>query len=111
GLLTIPYVVYFPGVFHDPTAALAPQQVSVGLWLAWHLVFPIVIGGYRLYDPNFRKRFVTGARIHRGLQFALFCVIAGSAAVIWVVLAFDGRLPTLVENNHFTALWTHTLMP
>ena len=33
GLLTIPYVAFFPGVFHDPTAAVAPQQVSVYLWL------------------------------------------------------------------------------
>ncbi len=111
GLLTIPYVVYFPGLFHDPSLTPGASQVSVWLWLVWHLVFPLVIGGYRLYDPNFRRRFLHGSRIRSGLRFALIYVVAGAALTIGVVVAFSDRHPLLLDNGNFTAIWTGGFMP
>jgi diguanylate cyclase (GGDEF)-like protein len=111
GLLTIPYVAYFPGLFPDSPAGPSASQISVWLWLVWHLVFPVVIAGYRIYDPEFRRRFLEGARIRKGLRFALFSVIAGAVLAIGVIVPFSDRLPALAIGGHFTPTWTGGFAP
>jgi diguanylate cyclase (GGDEF)-like protein len=108
GLLTIPYVAYFPGLFDDSSQAASAAQISVWLWLIWHLVFPVVIAGYRIYDPEFRRRFLEGPRIRKGLRFAVFCVLAGAALVI---VPFSDRLPALALGGQFTPVWTGGFAP
>jgi diguanylate cyclase (GGDEF)-like protein len=111
GLLTIPYVGYFPGLFHDSPAGPSASQISVWLWLVWHLVFPVIIGGYRIYDPEFRRRFLEGPRIRTGLRFALLCVVGGAALAIGVIVPFSDRLPALAIGGHFASIWTGGFAP
>ncbi len=110
GLLTIPYVAYFPGLFRDQPPA-GTGQISGWLWLVWHLVFPLVIAGYRLYDPGFTRRLLDGSQIRTVLRFALLGVVAGASLAIGLVIAFNGRLPELVESGRFTALRTSVFAP
>lgn len=37
-------------------------------------------------------------------------MIAGAALSIGVVLGYDGQLPLVVQDGHFTTLWTRTFM-
>lgn len=109
GLLTIPYVAFFPGLFPDSTPSTS--QISVWLWLVWHIVFPLVIGGYRLYDSGFRRRFLDGKRIRSGLRFALFCVAVGAALTAAIIIPWDTRLPVLYANGTFAPVWIGALTP
>jgi diguanylate cyclase (GGDEF)-like protein len=111
GLLTIPYVVYFPGLFHDSTLGPEAAEISLYLWLVWHLVFPVVIAGYRIYDPEFRRRFLEGPRVRSGLRFAVLCVAAGAALAIGVIVPYSDRLPDLAVGGHFTPAWTGGFAP
>ncbi|HEX3467997.1 MAG TPA: sensor domain-containing diguanylate cyclase [Candidatus Elarobacter sp.] len=109
GLLTIPYVAFFPGLF--PEGSPVTSQVSVWLWLVWHLIFPLIIASYRLYDPDFRRRFLEGSQIRRGLNFALLCVIAGAALTTAIVVPFDTRLPVLYAHGAFALIWIVVFTP
>jgi diguanylate cyclase (GGDEF)-like protein len=111
GILTIPYIVFFPGLFFAGPQPAGMEQISAYLWLDWHIVFPLVIGGYRLYDPNFSRRFLTGARIQDGLRWGLTCVAAGAALTIVVVVFFGRWLPPIVVNGHFTWVYSAVFAP
>jgi len=43
GLLTLPYLLLFPGVFPLPVTS-ASAQISIWLWAIWHCLFPLAIG-------------------------------------------------------------------
>jgi diguanylate cyclase (GGDEF)-like protein len=111
GVLTIPYIAFFPGLFFAMPQPAGMEQVSAYLWLDWHLVFPLVIAGYRIYDPNFSRRFLSGERIREGLRLGLSCVVAGAAVTTVVVVVFGGRLPPIVINGRFTSIYSDFFAP
>ena len=111
GLLTIPYIAYYPGVFVNPSPANGTEQISSWIWLGWHVVFPVVISAYRLYDPDFNRRFLSGARIRTGIRFALTSVVAGAAIGVVLVVLFKDSLPSLVIGGRFTSVWSHVFSP
>ncbi len=109
GLLTIPFVAFFPGLF--PDGSPATSQISVWLWLVWHLVFPLIIGGYRLYDRDFRKRVLDGTRVRIGLRFALLSVAAAAALTTAIIVPLDNRLPVMYANGAFAPIWVGAFTP
>lgn len=111
GLLTIPYIAYYPGVFIMPAPGDGIEQISVWFWLDWHIVFPVVISAYRLYDPNFNRRFLSSARIRTGIRLALTSVVAGAAIAVVLVVLLRNALPVLVINGHFTSIWSRAFAP
>ena len=111
GLLTIPYIVYFPGVFMSSAQGNGMDQVSIWFWLDWHIVSPLVILVYRLYDPHFNRRFLSGVRIRTGIRLVITSVVAGAAVATVLVVVFRNSLPTLVIRGHFTPIWSHALAP
>jgi diguanylate cyclase (GGDEF)-like protein len=110
GVLTIPYVAYFPGLFFDPPPASAEEQISAWLVIIWHVIFALVIAGYRIYDPDFSRRFLHGPRIRTGLRFALSCIAVGWLIIVAVLVFFKAWLPRIVVGGHFTILWSHAMM-
>ena len=111
GLLTIPYIAYYPGVFVAPAPGSGMEQISSWFWLDWHLVFPLVIAVYRLYDPDFNRRFLSGVRIRAGIRLALTGVFAGTAIAVVLVVSLRNTLPSLVVGGHFTSIWSHVFAP
>ena len=109
GLLTIPYLAWFPGVFlmHP---SLGNEQVSVWLWIVWHFTFPVIIGTALLVDPGFNKRITERFR-----KFALRLTVAGTLAFAFVLTTgmFLGaqRLPRLVSHMHFMPAFGHITTP
>jgi len=111
GLLTIPYVAFFPGLFITSSLGLGPQQISAWLWLDWHVVFPLIVAAYRLYDPDFSRRFLSGTRIRAGMRLALTAIILGVLIAVGVVVGARNSLPHIVVNGQFTHLWSHVFAP
>ncbi|HWT04891.1 MAG TPA: MASE4 domain-containing protein, partial [Xanthomonadales bacterium] len=105
GVLTIPYVAFFPGLFFNPSPGTGAEQISAWLVLIWHVIFPLVIAGYRIYDPDFSRRFLHGPRIRTGLRAALLYIAVGWVIIVGIVVFFKAWLPQIVVNGHFTSLW------
>jgi diguanylate cyclase (GGDEF)-like protein len=110
GLMTIPYVIFAPALFFaEPSVAMG--QMSTYLWLDWHLVFPAIIAGYSLFDPDFRLRLLSGARIRLGLWVGLIAVVLGAVAVTTAVILLSDRLPRILEHGHFLPIWAQVYAP
>ena len=111
GLLTIAYIAFFPGIFIAAPTSVAIEQISVLLWFCWHIVFPSVVIAYRLYDPDFSRRYLSGARVRLGMRVALACVAAGVLLAVGLFFISRGRLPYVIVGGHFTGTWSHVLAP
>jgi diguanylate cyclase (GGDEF)-like protein len=109
GVLTIPYVAYFPGLFFNPSPGSGAEQISAWLALIWHVIFPLVIAVYRIYDPDFSRRFLNAPRIRTGLRAALLYIAVGWGIIVGVVVFFKAWLPQIVVHGHFTRLWSDAM--
>lgn len=112
GMLTLPYLYAFPGVFLNPPLPVGTLQVSIWIWVVWHITFPVVIAATHIVDPTLEARVVSRERIDR----FLFAVVAGTtaaavtvAAVIW---AARDRLPLIIySNGHFSEFYSLVVAP
>jgi diguanylate cyclase (GGDEF)-like protein len=113
GILTIPYLAYFPGVFFVAPLTPGVQQVSLLLWVTWHLAFPVVVGGAHLFDGKLSARVTTGAGVRRWFIGAGVCVACGGSAVValLLVLARRGLLPILVSGGKLSHFYSTALTP
>ncbi|BFH71461.1 hypothetical protein J27TS7_31870 [Paenibacillus dendritiformis] len=100
GLITIPYLLTFPGIFSDMGLLHAGPQTSIWFWVIWHGGFPF---GILLYTYSLRtwKSALTERR-----EKATVIAIFGTVLLVIVVLAyllgqFRDELPVLVEQNHY----------
>lgn len=110
GLLTVPYLWAFPGVVSP--LSLGALQVSVWLWVIWHITFPVVIGVTHLIDPTLEQRVVAREKIGIMLVSLLAgtgaCAI-GVAAIVWS--ARDHLVQIIYANGHFTHEYTLFVAP
>ncbi len=111
GLLTIPYVAFFPGLFFQPPVATGFQQVSAFLWLAWHVLFPVLIGGYHFLDRDLSARVQSGEGIRRWLAWVVVSDSLGCFAIVAIIVVAKDHLPPAIAGASFTALWVMTLAP
>ena len=111
GLLTIPYIAFFPGIFIATPMPVATEQISVLLWFCWHIVFPAVVVAFRLYDRDFSKRYLSGARIRIGLRVAFACVAGGALLAVGLFFISRDRLPYVIVSGAFTSTWSHVFAP
>lgn len=108
GLLTVPYLFKFPGIF-GPARTIGDQQVSVWLWVAWHLLFALVMIGCIAADPGFKRR------VRRETAAFVWAAVAGviavCLAVTFAVVGWRAHLPVLVLSGTFHPLFTMLLAP
>ncbi len=111
GLMTIPYLVYFPNVFGTGPYTPGDEQVSVTLWVLWHIGFPSVVAFALLRDPLIRKRLSYRHQIRRRLVAGV-ALCAGTAVCATVlVVALRSHLPLLIANGHFLRAFTMFVVP
>ncbi len=110
GLLTMPYIAYFPGQFG--TVALNPsdQQISISLWIVWHCTFPVLVICASLANSR-SKRIVSRGDIRKlAVVFALAPLVA-ALAVASLVLSLRTALPHFILSGHFQPLWREAAVP
>jgi diguanylate cyclase (GGDEF)-like protein len=108
GLLGLPYLAAFPRVFFTGPSL---EQVSISLWLIWHALFPIVIGGYFLADPELRGRSIDPLAIERAGWQVMTGVVVFCAAISAAIWLGHGGLPHFVDSGHFTTTYTRFAAP
>jgi len=112
GLLTIPYIFAFPGIFDTAPPSLGDLQTSIWIWTVWHCTFPIMIGITHLVDPTLDVRTIPCQTIGRVLATVLggttFAAIL-TAFAIW--LSRDHLMRLALPGGHFSHDFTAYVAP
>lgn len=111
GLLTVPYLAFYPGLFLPTQISLGTERMSIYLWTSWHLIFPILVGAYYAVDRGLTERVVDSAVIRSNLLITVALVLAGVFGIAGGLYLERGTLPALVVHGSFTPLWTHGVAP
>lgn len=107
GLLTIPYLFKFPDIF-APARSIGDQQVSVWLWLAWHLIFAAVMIACIIADPAFKRRVGNTRRL---VWLGIAGVVALWSALTSATIGWRDHLPVLVVAGNFKPAFLMVLAP
>jgi len=96
-LVFVPYVLTFPGV---GTAALIGTTAATGtyLWIVWHTALPAAFAAYAILAPIAGNRRVGPGRTGA----AVIGTIIAAFVAVQLVLIFDERLPTLLNEGNYT---------
>lgn len=111
GLLTIPYLAYFPGLFLPAHISLGTEQVSALLWTAWNLTFPLLVGVYFVVDQRLTARIIDPSQIRGNVTLTVVLVLAGVLVIVGLVNFDRNALPQIVDHGRFTPLWHHVYSP
>jgi diguanylate cyclase (GGDEF)-like protein len=112
GLLTIPYLLFFPGVVSDAPQNPGLLQVSVCLWLAYHLLFPAAITVAHLLDRSLDTLNVPQHRVGRALRTTAAVTVSTVAVLTGAIYLMRDRLPVLVvAHGGFTPIFTQFVAP
>jgi len=111
GLLTPAYIVLFPRIFVDSTHATGFEQVSVWLWVVWHIGFAVIVGVYHLIDQRLDARVETAHAIRQTMLVATGAAVALCAFATIAVLAGHATLLPIVVMGHVTRLFAVLVAP
>jgi len=111
GLLVIPYILTFPGVFSPTGLFNANQQTALMLWALWHAGFPILVLAYAAGENRFRGVRLT-ARHARAITVT--CVVSClmiAAIALFLTTHFRDSLPRFMVDGRFSRLSLTALLP
>jgi diguanylate cyclase (GGDEF)-like protein len=113
GILTIPYLFFFPGVFPlGQQVQHASLQTSVYLWWTWHCTFPALIALAQVADPDLNTLVVPRRWIVATLQALLVTLATVSLGLTFLVSHYHDRLAPLIRTNgHFMPIYSHVVAP
>lgn len=112
GLLTMPYLAEFPGIFTNPPYSIGQLQISAWLYIVLHCSFPVVIGITLLVDPTLTGREVSRERIPSVLAAIVGGVAALAIGATWTIVTNCDRLPVVVAaDGSFTHGYRSTVAP
>lgn len=112
GLLTVPYLFTFPGIFFEAPFTSGDLQVSVWIWIIWHTTFPVLIAITHIIDPTLEHRIVPRRDIVRVLVLiigatALFAVVAAGI----VYSARDHLVTIVLPGGKFSQAYSAYVAP
>ena len=111
GLLTIAYTAYFPGLFLATPVPPGLEQVSVWFWIVWHVVFAAIVAVYHIVDRRLDARLLNDGAIVRAFTISIGASVAGSAAIIALIVHFQSLLPVMVVGGRFAPLYGEVIAP
>jgi signal transduction histidine kinase len=112
GLISIPYLLSFPGLFVDSGYFLGSNDQSTNfLWLAWHSAFPLGIITYRLVDRRHNAPLPATNPLGR-LSLTLLLIVAGLIVLLCLLaFPFSAVLPPLVRGTDFSPMINTGVLP
>ncbi len=110
GLLTVPYLLAFPGLFSSGTTTVGVQQLALVFWATWHCSFPaiVLLSGI----ASSKESRIASRETIRALAVVFFFLPAVAVCAI-AALAFDERdlLPHLIVDGQFQPLYLFVCLP
>jgi diguanylate cyclase (GGDEF)-like protein len=112
GLLTIPYLIFFPGVFTQGPLGHGDLQISAWLWLTWHLAFPTAVAIAHVIDGSLDTEGLQRSRIP-GVLVSLLVGTAGLAAALFATIFLSREwLPIIVlAGGRFSPSFGNVVAP
>jgi diguanylate cyclase (GGDEF)-like protein len=107
-LLTIPYVINFPGVLGGSGSPDA-REISLVLWCIWHLTFPAIVAAGMLRDRGLGDR--DEAQMRRDSIGVLAVVTITCIALSAATYVLRDMLPVLIDHGRFTPLFEVVVAP
>ena len=99
GLIVIPHILTFPGIF-SPTGLLgATPQSAVWFWVAWHAGFPVFVLAYAIIDR--RAPTLPASLFRRFFAVAFASAFALVALVTATILRVGAGLPSLLVHGDY----------
>jgi diguanylate cyclase (GGDEF)-like protein len=112
GLLTVPYLWAFPGMFSSGPYSSGDLQVSAWIWVVWHLFFPIAIAVVHCLDGTLEKNRVSRDAIARRLAMTVGIIFMTTISVAAAIYLSRAWLPIIImKHARFSTLYTSILMP
>ena len=105
-LISIPYVLTFPGVF-SPTGLLGAGPHTAGwLFMIWHCGLPLAVIFYAILKDEDRTRKMTYASARATISLSVTLVIAVVCALTWIVIALGNDVlpPMFLDAFNVTQL-------
>jgi hypothetical protein len=107
GLMVVPWVLTFPGVFAPEGLLGGGMQTTAWLYILWHAGFPLFVIGYALLKDGDGGR--TLVRVSLGTTIASSVVAVGVVVGLLTILVTSGHhlLPQVISDSmRFTRVWT-----
>jgi hypothetical protein len=107
GLMVVPWVLTFPGVFAPEGLLGGGMQTTAWLYILWHAGFPLFVIGYALLKDGDGGR--TLVRVSLGTTIASSVVAVGVVVGLLTILVTSGHhlLPQVISDSMlFTRVWT-----
>ena len=110
GLLAIPYILTFPGVFAANGLMGAARETSADLWVAWHAAFPaLVLAAIVRLDGADDQ---SGATLVRRVTAPVVGAACAAGVLLTIgLIRFGDALPRLIAQGHPSHLATDAVFP
>ena len=117
-LMMVPYLLCFPDALQARGQIIGGGQSAAWIWVAWHLVFPTIVGGALLLHrrdseyltPTHRVTAVTWAVIASALILAIVVTMLATVAHDHLPPLLDGAAPQLAWRPLVYALGSAALL-
>lgn len=103
GLIVLPHLLVFPGVFSPTGLFDAGSQSAIWLWVFWHGGFPLLIVAHPLLE-KYSQAPLSVEQVVRWNWFAPLLILALVVGLTVLVTKGHDRLPVLVAGGNFVSL-------
>ncbi|MCZ8519156.1 MULTISPECIES: diguanylate cyclase domain-containing protein [Paenibacillus] len=111
GLITIPHILTFPGVFSEKGLLGATTQTATWFWVFWHSGYPLIVMGYAASDRWYGQVQLGQKAVRLLMPLALLGVALLIAGLTLLALYGTEHLPTIIQKDNFRILITSGVGP
>jgi PAS domain S-box-containing protein len=101
-LMTVPYLLVFPGAVRDGQSLLGTPQSIAYIFLAWVLGFPLLAGASVVLEAS--RSGARPARPGRAAALVIAATLIAVAVIAVAAIAYGDSLPRMVEQGAWTPL-------
>jgi signal transduction histidine kinase len=102
GLIMMPHMLAFPGLF-TPTGLLGAGQSSAAwLYVAWHVGFPVAVIAFAFMRDD-RQRLLPSGKIRRAILLSIAATVLLVVALTFIATAGNSLLPQVIAGDRRTS--------
>lgn len=110
GLIIVPHLLTFPGIFSQSGWLGATSQTAIWLWVFWHGGFPLGLMIFALADRT-GKRTANEKRIWHWIIYSFAITLSIVALETLLAIHYVSYLPTLITGRNYFHLFTSGVGP
>lgn len=110
GLIAIPHLLTYPGVFTDEGLLGAGSQTSTWFWVFWHTSFSVGLLSY-LFADNQRNLVVRPEHVKHSTLAAIGTAVTIIAALTFIFTRLHHLLPVIIQADDYRRLVTTGVGP